>query len=344
MRNQKTTDLATALRGFFCDYLPAVRGMSIHTIRSYRDSLRLLLKFLAGENERALAKLCIADLDADKIIAFLNHLETMRGNSVGTRNTRLAAIHCLLRYVASALPQQLLTAQQILGVPFKRAKTREIEYLEFDEINALMKQIDRNGLYGRRDYALLLLMFNTGGRVQETVDLKASDLHLQAPCSVRFFGKGRKERTCPIWTSTAEVLRQHLEDNNIDPRKAQAVFTNRMGTPLTRFGVRYILDKYTRLAAAANPELGAKRLHPHSMRHSTAVHLLKSGVDLNTIASWLGHASPNTTNKYATIDIDMKREAIAKAAPVAGKSAKKSSWHSDRNRCSYRHRRNHYDH
>jgi integrase/recombinase XerD len=330
MRNRQRTDLAIALQGFLCDYLPAVRGTSIHTIRSYRDTMKLLLTFLAGGNERTVAKLCIADLEADKIVAFLNQLETVRGNSVATRNVRLAAIHCFFRYVASAFPEHLLRAQHILGVPFKRAGNREIEYLEFDEVDALMKQIDRSTCCGRRDYALLLLMFNTGGRVQETVDLKASDFHLQPPCSVRFFGKGRKERTCPIWNSTAVVLRQHFEDNDIDPRKPQTVFANRMGTALTRFGVRYILDKYARLAAAANPELGAKRLHPHSMRHSTAVHLLKSGVDLNTIASWLGHASPNTTNRYATIDLDMKREAIAKAAPVTGRSKEKSSWHTDR--------------
>jgi site-specific recombinase XerD len=330
MRSQKTTDLAVSLQGFFRDYLPSVRGMSIHTIRSYRDSLKLLLRFLAREDERAVANLCLGDVDSNMIIEFLNHIETIRGNSVGTRNIRLAAIHCFFRYVASAFPQHLLTAQQILGIPFKRAKTREVEYLEFDEIAALMKQVDRGSAYGRRDYALLLLMFNTGGRVQEIIDLKATDFHLQAPCSIRFFGKGRKERTCPIWTSTAEVMRQHFEDNNIEPRKAQAVFTNHMGTALTRFGVRHILAKYARLAAATNPDLGAKRLHPHSMRHSTAVHLLKSGVELNTIASWLGHASPNTTNKYATVDMDIKREAIAKAAPITGRPKRKPSWHSDR--------------
>ncbi len=330
MRNDKTTDLATALQGFFRNYLSSIRGMSIHTIRSYRDSLKLLLRFLADEDERAIVNLSLGDVGSDKIIQFLDHLENRRGSSVSTRNIRLAAIHCFFRYVASAFPEHILKAQQILGIPFKRAMNREIEYMEFDEIDSVVKQIDRSTAYGRRDYALLLLMFNTGGRVQEIVDLVASDFHLLPPPSVRFFGKGRKERTCPIWKSTAEVLRRHFLDNNIDPRKAQVVFTNHTGTALTRFGVRYILTKYAQLAAAANPELGAKRLHPHSMRHSTAVHLLKSGVELNTIASWLGHASPNTTNKYATVDMDIKREAIEKTAPPNESSSRQSSWHEDR--------------
>ncbi len=329
MHKRKTTDLAIALQGFFHDYLPAVRGMSIHTIRSYRDSLKLLLRFLTHEDERAVVKLSFDDMDSDGIIRFLDHLETRRNSSVSTRNIRLAAIHCFSRYAASVFPEHLLTAQRIMGVPFKRAKTRGIEYMEFNEVDSVMKQTDRTTLYGRRDYALLLLMFNTGGRVQEIVNLVASDFQLRAPCSVRFFGKGRKERTCPIWTNTAEVLRQHFADNNMDPRKAQPVFSNHMGTALTRFGVRYILRKYAQLAAAANPALGAKRLHPHSMRHSTAVHLLKSGVDLNTIASWLGHASPSTTNKYATVDMDMKRDAIERAAPIGDSGKRQSSWHDD---------------
>jgi site-specific recombinase XerD len=265
-----------------------------------------------------------------EIIAFLDYLETTRRNSAGTRNIRLAAIHCFFRYVATVCPEHVLLTQKLQAVPFKRSRTREIEYMEFDEINTVMKEVDRATIYGRRDYALLLVMFNTGGRVQEIVDLKACDFHLQPPCSVRFFGKGRKERTCPIWASTAGIMRQYLEEHNIDPRKPQTVFTNHLGTCLTRFGVRYILAKYTRRAGASNPGIGSKRLHPHSMRHSTAVHLLKSGVDLTTIASWLGHVSPSTTSKYATIDLDMKRKALAKAAPATGTAKRKSSWHRNR--------------
>jgi len=318
MSSRKTTELALALHGFFHDYLPKLKGMSIHTIHSYRDSLKLLLTFL-GEGRRSLLKLSFADIDANRIIAFLEHLETGRHNSPGTRNIRLAAIHCFFRYVASSFPQCFLLAQQILGVPFKRAKTREIEYLEFDEINAVLDKIDTSTKDGRRDYALLVLMFNTGGRVQEIVDLKANDLRLSPPCAVRLFGKGRKERTCPIWAKTAQVLSKYLEERIIDPRAPQAIFTNHMGTPLTRFGVRYILAKYTKMAAEKNSKLRSKRLHPHSVRHSTAVYLLKSGVDLSTIASWLGHVSPDTTSKYATIDMDMKRQAIAKAKPVSDK-------------------------
>ena len=194
---------------------------------------------------------------------------------------------------------------------------------------AVLQAIDRCQPAGRRDYALLALMFNTGARVQEIVDLKGNDLQLSNPFSVRFFGKGRKERICPIWAETAHVLREYVEERGIDIRMPITLFTNHLGNPLTRFGVRYILAKYLRNAAEMQPSLAKKRLHPHSMRHSTAVHLLKSGVDLSTIAHWLGHASINTTGKYAAIDLEMKRQAIAKAKPLGDENTPRWSWRKD---------------
>ena len=191
---------------------------------------------------------------------------------------------------------------------------------------AVFKTIDRRQPDGRRDYALLALMFNTGARVQEIVDLKAFDLQLSTPFSVRIFGKGRKERICPIWAETAHVLREYVEERGIDVRKPLSLFSNHLGLPLTRFGVRYILSKYLRNAAESQPSLAKKRLHPHSMRHSTAVHLLKAGVDLSTIAHWLGHVSINTTIKYAAIDLEMKRQAIAKAKPLSDEKHPQFSW------------------
>jgi site-specific recombinase XerD len=319
MNTKKSNALAIALRGFFCDYLPHQKGTSFHTIHSYRDSMKLLLLFLAPDND-SVNSLCFEDLCVNNIIAFLNYLESERNNSIGTRNVRLSAVHSFFRYVPSRFPDYFELSQQILSIPFKRMRTRAVEYLEFEELTALINQIDRSKQNGRRDYALLTLMFNTGARVQEVVDLKANDLHLSTPCSVRLFGKGRKERICPLWTKTARILRQYVKDQSIDLRKPTPLFMNHLGTPLTRFGVRYILKKYLHKATQSHPSFKAKRLHPHSIRHSTAVHLLKSGVDLATIANWLGHSSINTTNKYATIDLEVKREAIAKASPPRTKS------------------------
>ncbi|MEE9282057.1 MAG: tyrosine-type recombinase/integrase, partial [Myxococcota bacterium] len=182
---------------------------------------------------------------------------------------------------------------------------------------------------GRRDYALLATMFNTGARVQEILDLRPCDLQLTRPFQVRLVGKGRRERLCPLWPQTAELLRSLLSESGMDPRSTEPLFRNHRGEPLTRFGVRYILAKYCDRARESTPTLDAKRLHPHSMRHSTAVHLLKAGVDLTTISHWLGHASVNTTNRYVTVDLEMKREAIAKARPVDDSTNPVAPWRSD---------------
>jgi site-specific recombinase XerD len=326
MKTGQSSTLGTALRDFFCNYLPQLRGMSPHTILSYRDSLKLLLQFLAQQRNVSVSDLIIENIGTAEVIAFLNHLEVDRHNGIGTRNSRLSAIHSFFRYVAGISPEHLEQSQRILSIPFKHTTTRTIEYLEFEEIMVVLQVIDRHKPDGRRDYALLALMFNTGARVQEIVDLKANDLQLSNPFSVRIFGKGRKERTCPIWPETAHVLREYVDERGIDVRKPITLFSNHLGNPLTRFGVRYILAKYLRNAAEMQPSLAKKRLHPHSMRHSTAVHLLKSGVDLSTIAHWLGHASINTTGKYAAIDLEMKRQAIAKAKPLGNENTPRSSW------------------
>ena len=325
MIKKKTNELAIALKGFFGNYLPRLKGASRHTLNSYRDSLKFLLLFLARDNG-SVDGLSFEDVDVNRVAAFLEYLETERHNSIGTRNIRLAAIHSFFRYVASIFPEHVCLAQQILSIPFKRMCTRSIEYFEFEELTAVLEHIDRSTLDGRRDYALIALMFNTGARVQEIVDLKANDLYLSTPFQVHIFGKGRKERICPIWAKTAEILRQYLEERRVNPSNPITLFRNHLGTPLTRFGIRYILGKYVRKATKDTPSLKGKRLHPHSMRHSTAVHLLRSGVDIVTIANWLGHVSIETTNKYIAIDLEMKRKAIEKAAQPFGKSVFRASW------------------
>lgn len=328
MKNRTSNDFSRALHGFFSDYLPRLRGMSPHTIESYRDSLVLLLRFLASQLGRPVAGLGFEAIEPLRVTAFLAHLEQERGNSVSTRNVRLSAIHSFFRYVAAQHPDRLEQAQRILGIPFKRTRPRNVDYLEYDEMQALLDTIDRTTRKGRRDYALLTTMFNTGARVQEVLDLRARDLFLTKPFQVRLFGKGRKERFCPLWPQTAQVLRTFCKEQQLDLRSDAPLFTNHRGEPLTRFGVRYILAKYLARAQSKAPGLSRKRLYPHSLRHSAAVHLLKAGVDLSTIGQWLGHASVNTTNKYATVDLEMKRQAIALASPVGRRQS--ARWRKDK--------------
>jgi integrase/recombinase XerD len=319
--------LGGILRDYFTDHLPRLRGSSPHTIHSYRDSIALLLRYVAGHHKIPVAALDLADLDPARIIAFLSHLEEQRNNGVATRNVRLAAIHALFRFVASRNPEQLDLAQRVVAIPFKRAPHRAIDYLEYEEIDAILKAVDRTTAQGVRDYALLATMFNTGARVQEIVDLRVRDLQLIKPYQVRLFGKGKKERYCPLWPETSAVLRSFCKQRKIELSPEAHLFVNHRGQPLSRFGVRHILARCLDAAAETAPTLAKKRLHPHSMRHSTAVALLKSGVDLSTISHMLGHASPTTTNRYAKVDLEMKRKAIAKVRPVSRKS--RTPWAKD---------------
>jgi site-specific recombinase XerD len=316
--------LARALRTFFADHLPRVRGMSPHTVCSYRDAFLILLRFLATRRGRSVVALDFQDLAPDHVLAFLDHLETGRHNGAATRNSRLAAIHAFARYAAANHPEHIELCQRILAVPFKRARPRVVEYLEAGEIRALLRAPDRTTPDGRRDHALLLALFNTGARVQEILDVRPCDLQLARPFQVRLRGKGRKERMCPLWPETAETLRTLLCERGIDPTATQPVFRNHRGEPLSRFGVRYVLRKHALQARSAT--LDAKRVHPHVLRHTTAVHLLQAGVDLVTISHWLGHASVETTNRYAAVDLETKRAAVAKARPLGDIDPALGAW------------------
>lgn len=328
MKTDPPNLLAAAIREYFTDHLPRLRGTSPHTIHSYRDSLVLLLRFLAQQRSISITRLDLTDLDPPGILAFLTYIEEERNNSVSTRNVRLSAIHAFFHFVASRNPEHIELAQRILGIPFKRARQRVIDYLEYDEIDAILKTINRSTLQGTRDYALLATMFNTGARVQEIADLRVCDLQLTKPFQARLFGKGRKERYCPLWPQTAAVLKAFCQHRNLESRSESHLFLNHRGNPLTRFGIRHILARCLRAACAKAPSLRKKRLHPHSVRHSTAVALLNSGVDLSTISHLLGHASPTTTNRYAKVDLEMKRQAIAKVKPVPTRSG--PPWSKDR--------------
>jgi site-specific recombinase XerD len=328
VKPSKTSTLALTLHGFFTDHLPRQRALSPHTLQSYRDSLKLLLQFAAGKKGDP-SQLTVAQLSVEQIISFLQSLENGRGNCVSTRNVRLSAIHSFFRYLGSQCPEHLAQAQRVLSIPFKRAGTRQIEHFDTDEIQAVLKAVADNRENSHRDIALLSLMFNTGARVSEIVGIQIGDLRLAAPCSVLLHGKGKKERTCPLWPETANLLQKLIVQNNLPSNPLSPVFINNRGTRLTRFGVRLILNKHVAKAALRHASLKNKRLHPHSVRHSTAIHLLRSGVDLSTISHWLGHVSVNTTNKYLSIDLEAKREALAKAKPLLKGGRHSGKWHKD---------------
>lgn len=329
MKANRPNLLATLLQNFFGNHLCTLRGMSPHTIQSYRDSLVLLLRFLASHKNRSASSLDLEDLTPRDVQDFLIYLEVERKNSTSTRNIRLSALHSFFRFVAAQHPDRLEHAQRILGIPFKRTGSRVIDYLEYDEIEHILSAIDQTTPKGQRDYALLATMFNTGARVQEILDLRACDLQLTKPFQLQLTGKGRKQRSCPIWPQTAQLLRHLCMEQHIDLRSPVRVFQNCRAAPLSRFGVRYIMNECLKHAQASTPSLCSKRLHPHSMRHSTAVALLKSGVDLTTISQWLGHADLNTTNRYAAIDLEMKRKAIESIQPVKSQGTCTQPWRHD---------------
>jgi site-specific recombinase XerD len=316
MKRQLPTDLAQAVFRYFQDFLPAQRGMSLHTIRSYRDTLILFLRYLTGNTGRKIERLELYDFTADHVIRFLAHLETERKNSIATRNVRLAALHTFARFLCGHDPEHMLIFQSILNVPFKRGAQRvPIDYLETDEVEALLAAIDRTTETGRRDYVLFATMLNTGARVQEILNPKARDIRFDPPRQVRLTGKGNKVRLCPIWENTAHLLHSLVCDAHGSDPSDRFVFRNRRGEQLTRFGVRYLLHKYLPERFSQGSNDAARRPHPHCLRHTTAVYLLKAGVDFATISQWLGHAQLNTTMIYAKADMDMKRQALSQVFP-----------------------------
>lgn len=321
-------DLARALATFFNEHLPLRTGASRHTILAYRDAWKLFLRFAAQYVGQPISDLGLTDLDVEAMLAFLDTLERDRHNAVVTRNHRRTALQAFFRFLPSVAPEYLAQCHRILTIPAKRAPRRTIDYLERAEMEALLAQVDRHSRRGRRDYALLALLYNSGARVQEALDLRVSALQLDRPYQVRLFGKGRKERICPLWPETAALLRTLLAERGVLEDVTAPVFVSTLGQPLTRYGVRHIVNRCVAAAIKTQPALARKRIHPHTLRHSCAVHLLQAGVELNLIRSWLGHVNLETTQRYAEIDLAQKRRALDAVTPV-GKPGRAVTWHNE---------------
>lgn len=312
----KNNTLASHIQGFIEEHLEVQKGFSRHTVLSYRDTIKILLKFIAEKRQKSVSDLSLPDLDEGMVTDFLDHLEKNRKNSRQTRNNRLACLHSLFRYIADSEPLTFGLCQRILVIPFKRTNISSAIYLERDEVKTIFAAINRKPVDGFRDYVLFSFIYQTGARVQEVISLTAKSLQLEKPFQVRFLGKGRKERICPLWPDTVKMLKALLKMKGINSQAEALIFSNHKGGQLTRQGVRYLLSKYVRTASENCHSLQGKRVHPHTLRHSCAMHMLESGVDINTIRAWLGHSSLETTNRYAQINLEMKRKILEKNVPI----------------------------
>lgn len=312
----KPDNLAFYIHDFLQDYLTLQKGFSRHTILSYRDTIKLFLTFSADQKKKPITDLAMADLAPNVVVDFLEHLEKQRGNSPQTRNNRLACLHCLFGYFARHDPLIFDQCQRILAIPFKRTQSATVEYLEVEEMKAVLDAVDRSTMDGYQYYTLFFFMYNTGARVQEVISLHANSLQLERPFQARFLGKGQKERLCPLWPETVKLLHSLFKRRDLDPHANTLVFVNHRGEALTRHGVRYLLSKYVQIAAKNCPSLTGKNIHPHTIRHTTAMHLLQAGIDINTIRAWLGHVNLMTTNRYAEINLEMKRKVLEKFIPI----------------------------
>jgi integrase/recombinase XerD len=308
--NDKRT-LGPWVRRFLMEHLPDDRNLSRNTQQSYRDALRLLIVFAAGTVRKKADRLLLADIDADLVRVFLRHLEEERGCTISTRNQRLAACHAFAAFVGQRSPEDLGWSAQLRSVEFKRTTRVAVGYLDKHEIDALLAAPDRTTKAGHRDHVLLLFLYNSGARADEAAQLEIGDMTLcgtsnGALSSVSLKGKGNKVRLCPLWASTVVALRELTRGRENHER----VFLSRTSKPLTRFGVHDIVTRHARTARASVPEMLKKKIGPHTIRHTTATHLLRAGVDINTIRAWLGHVSLDTTNVYAETDLDMKAKAL----------------------------------
>jgi integrase/recombinase XerD len=308
--------LGTWIRRFLLEYLVGERNLSRNTQASYRDTLTLLLPFASKRTGVAIDKMTVTDLSPSVVRQFLDYLERERRCTGVTRNQRLGTIHSLARFIGMRSPVHLSWCTEVRLVPFKKTDKTLITYLEKPEMDALLRQPDRHTVLGLRDYCLLLFLYNSGARADEAARLTIDHLRLDDPPSVRIRGKGNKIRMCPLWPMMMPLLEKLINGRGTD----QVVFLGRANKPMTRFGIHRLVTHYAEMASDEMPSIQSKRVSPHNIRHTTAVHMLRSGVDINTIRAWLGHVSLDTTNIYAEVDLEMKAKALA-SVDVSGQPA-----------------------
>lgn len=312
--NNSASPVGPLLQAFFSEHLLTYKRASPQTVIAYRDTFRLLLLFVRRSKGIEPAALRVSDLDAPTILAFLDDLERQRHNSPRSRNARLAAIRSFFRLVALRDPVSVGVVTRVMAIPRKRADIRLVGYLTRPEIDALLAAPDMSQWSGRRDHALLLTFYNSGARVSELRTLHQSQVSFGAATFLNLFGKGRKQRAVPLWPKTARVLQAWFCE--IENKHIQLAFPNSRGTQLSTDGVNYLLQQAVRKASLTCPSLQNKRVSPHVLRHTTAMHLLQSGVDMSTIALWLGHETLQTTHLYVEADLAMKEQALKKLAPA----------------------------
>jgi integrase/recombinase XerD len=312
--------VATWVRRFLLEHVVAELNLSRNTQASYRDALALLLPFAARRRNQAIDQLEVEGLSPEVVRLFLTHLEDERHCCVSTRNQRLAAIHAFARFVGTRSPEHLAWCAQLTAIPFKRAAKGTLPYLDKGEMEAILSTPDRRTHQGVRDHALLLFLYNAGARADEAARLTVADLDLGPSPAAKIVGKGNKTRLCPLWTSTATALRTLV----VGRTGPDPVFLNRRRERLTRFGIYALVKRRAAQAAQRMASIAKKRVSPHVVRHTTAVHLLRAGVDINTIRAWLGHVSIDTTNIYAEVDLEMKAKALSECS-IPGAAGR--SWH-----------------
>jgi site-specific recombinase XerD len=309
----KPTDFSIHVTSFLTHYLAAQRNLSPNTIKAYRDVFTLLLRFCRDVRGIAPEKLRLELIDVSLVEAFLDHLETERKSSPRTRNHRLATLHAFFRYVQAEEPAHMVQCQRILAIPLRRHARPTVGYLSKEELAEILAQPDLRTLEGRRDAVLLSVLYDTGARVQELIDLSVGDVRLDPPAQMRLLGKGRKMRAVPLMDNTIQLVRDHLQENHLDRPEQfdKPVFQNARGQRLSRSGIRYILQKYLGTARSKLPCLNRK-VSPHTLRHAKGMHLLQSGISLDMIRDFLGHVDAKTTQIYARANLEMKRNALEK--------------------------------